>query len=136
VPHEPDPATIVNLRKNPHAAALPISGGQKVAGSNPVVPTAVESPLVLVIVLGQRAFLIPCGGRGVDLDCGGMGTICGPSVDTARSFEATHAVHGALYPGVALVGLGTGSGWWLRWLWSCGEVRPRTARPEETSFLA
>jgi len=35
----PDLATIVDLRKKPHAAALPISGGQGVAGSNPVVPT-------------------------------------------------------------------------------------------------
>jgi hypothetical protein len=60
-------------------------GGQGVAGSNPVVPTAVGSPLVLVISPGQRAFFIPCGGYDVDLDCEGMGTICGPSVDTARS---------------------------------------------------
>jgi hypothetical protein len=61
-----------------------LTGGQGVAGSNPVVPTAVGSPLVLVIIPGQRAFLILCGGLVVDLGCWGMGTICGPSVDTAR----------------------------------------------------
>jgi hypothetical protein len=60
------------------------TGGQGVAGSNPVVPTAVGSPLFLVIIPGQRAFLIPRIGLVVDLGCRGMGTICGPSVDTAR----------------------------------------------------
>jgi hypothetical protein len=80
----PDPATILDLCRKPHAAALPISGGQGVAGSNPVVPTAVGSPLVLVISSGQRPFFILCGGLVVDLGGGGMGTICGPSVDTAR----------------------------------------------------
>jgi len=44
---------------------------------NSVVPTAVGSPLFLVVIPGQRAFLSQCGGRVVDLGGGGMGTICG-----------------------------------------------------------
>jgi hypothetical protein len=43
-----------------------------------------QGPLFLVVIPGQRAFLIPRNGRVVDLGYGGMGTICGPSVDTAR----------------------------------------------------
>jgi hypothetical protein len=75
-----------------------VPGGQGVAGSNPVVPTADRSPLFLAITPGQRAFLITCGGRVVDLGCG----VWGPFVDhlwTPRGFRgATRAGHGALYP--------------------------------------
>ncbi len=80
---------MVHLRRTPQAAALPISGGQGVAGSNPVVPTAVESPLFLTVIPGQRAFLSRVVPVGVDLGGEGAGTICGPSVDTARCFEST-----------------------------------------------
>lgn len=123
----PDPLTIVDLRSRPHTTALPISGGQGVAGSNPVVPTAVGSPLMLVVLLGQRVFLIPCGGRGVDLDCGGTGTICGPSVDTARfsrgySHRDTVRCTG---PGARRKWVQDPPGWWLR---GCGRAVRSSAK--------
>ena len=99
------------------------TGGQGVAGSNPVVPTAVGSPLFLVISPGQRAFLIPCGARVVDLYCGGVGTTCGPSVDTARfsrGYSRRDTVRCARAGCSSEVGAGPGLV--VMWLWSCGEV--------------
>jgi hypothetical protein len=53
-PDEPDPVTIVDLRRGPHAAVLPISGGQGVAGSNPAVPTVIR-PGQSLACLGEWA---------------------------------------------------------------------------------
>jgi hypothetical protein len=59
----PDPVTIVDLRKQPHAAALPISGGQGVAGSSPagdtVVPIAsngswIYASVVVIWIIRRR----------------------------------------------------------------------------------